>query len=40
MFDPRRSFQLQGFTGRGATTTIHDAADGRLRQFPGHGRQA
>src|SRR5260370_1155211 len=24
-FDPRRNFQLQGFTGRGATTTIHDA---------------
>jgi hypothetical protein len=26
MFDPRRNFQLQGFTGRGATTTIHDAS--------------
>jgi hypothetical protein len=27
MFDPRRNFQLQGFTGRGATTTIHDASE-------------
>ena len=27
MFDPRRNFQLQGFTGRGATTTIHDATE-------------
>jgi hypothetical protein len=26
IFDPRRKFQLQGFTGRGATTTIHDAS--------------
>ena len=26
IFDPRRNFQLQGFTGRGATTTIHDAS--------------
>jgi hypothetical protein len=25
IFDPRRNFQLQGFTGRGATTTVHDA---------------
>ncbi len=25
IFDPRRNFQLQGFTGRGATTTLHDA---------------
>jgi hypothetical protein len=25
-FDPRRNFQLQGFTGRGATTTLHDAS--------------
>ena len=25
-FDPRRNFQLQGFTGRAATTTIHDAS--------------
>jgi hypothetical protein len=27
IFDPRRSFQLRGFTGRGATTTIHDATE-------------
>ena len=26
LFDPRRNFQLQGFTGRGATTTMHDAS--------------
>ncbi|MGE5486338.1 MAG: hypothetical protein ACM3ZB_00785, partial [bacterium] len=26
IFDPRHSFQLQGFTGRGATTTLHDAS--------------
>ena len=26
IFDPRRNFQTQGFTGRGATTTIHDAS--------------
>ena len=26
IFDPRRNFQLQGFTGRGATTTLHDAS--------------
>jgi hypothetical protein len=26
IFDPRRNFQLQGVTGRGATTTIHDAS--------------
>ena len=26
IFDPRRNFQLQGFTGRAATTTIHDAS--------------
>ncbi len=25
IFDPRRNFHLQGFTGRAATTTIHDA---------------
>ena len=25
MFDPRRNFQTQDFTGRGATTTLHDA---------------
>ena len=25
IFDPRRNLQLQGFTGRGATTTLHDA---------------
>jgi hypothetical protein len=27
IFDPRRNLQLQGFTGRAATTTIHDAAE-------------
>jgi len=26
IFNPRRNFQLQGFTGRGATTTLHDAS--------------
>ncbi len=26
IFDPQRNFQLQGFTGRGATTTLHDAS--------------
>ena len=26
IFDPRRNVQLQGFTGRGATTTLHDAS--------------
>ncbi len=26
IFDPRRNFQLQGFTGRGATTTLRDAS--------------
>jgi hypothetical protein len=26
IFDPRRNFQLQGFTGRAATTTNHDAS--------------
>jgi hypothetical protein len=30
IFDPRRNFQLQGFTGRGATTTIHDATETSL----------
>ena len=25
IFDPRRNLQLQGFTGRAATTTLHDA---------------
>lgn len=25
LFDPRRTIQLQGFSGRAATTTIHDA---------------
>ena len=25
IFDPRRNLQLQGFAGRGATTTLHDA---------------
>ena len=25
IFDPRRNLQLQGFAGRGATTTIHNA---------------
>ncbi len=27
MFDPRRAIQLQSFSGRAATTTIHDAAE-------------
>ena len=27
MFDPRRTIQLQGFSGRAATTTIHDATE-------------
>ena len=27
IFDSRRNFQLQGFTGRGATTTLHDATE-------------
>ena len=27
IFDPRRNFQTQGFTGRGATTTMHDATE-------------
>ncbi|MCC6391833.1 MAG: hypothetical protein IT167_14630 [Bryobacterales bacterium] len=27
IFDPRRNFQLQGFTGRAATTTLHDASE-------------
>ena len=27
IFDPRRNFQTQGFTGRAATTTMHDATE-------------
>ena len=27
MFDPRRTVQLQGFSGKAATTTIHDATE-------------
>jgi hypothetical protein len=27
IFDPRRNFQTQGFTGRGATTTMHNATE-------------
>ena len=27
MFDPRRNLQLQGFSGRAATTTLHDATE-------------
>ncbi|MCC6362146.1 MAG: hypothetical protein IT165_01400 [Bryobacterales bacterium] len=27
IFDPRRNFQTQGFTGKAATTTIHDATE-------------
>lgn len=27
IFDPRRNIQLQGFSGRAATTTIHDATE-------------
>jgi hypothetical protein len=36
IFDPRRNFQTQGFTGRAATTTIHDATETGvyLRDFP------
>jgi len=26
-FDPRRTIQLQGFSGRAATTTLHDATE-------------
>jgi hypothetical protein len=29
IFDPRRNFQLHGFTARAATTTLYDAT-GRL----------
>lgn len=31
MFDPRRTIQLQGFSGRAATTTIHDATETGLQ---------
>jgi hypothetical protein len=27
VFDPRRTIQLQGFSGRAATTTLHDATE-------------
>jgi hypothetical protein len=27
IFDPRRNMHVQGFAGRGATTTIHDATE-------------
>jgi hypothetical protein len=27
IFDPRRNFQTQGFTAKGATTTLHDATE-------------
>ena len=27
IFDPRRNLQLQGFAGRAATTTLHDAKE-------------
>src|SRR6202023_708395 len=27
IFDPRRNLQLQGFAGRAATTTMHDATE-------------
>ena len=30
IFDPRRNFQLQGFSGRAATTTMHDATEAGL----------
>ncbi len=30
LFDPRRTIQLQGFSGRAATTTIHDATESSL----------
>jgi hypothetical protein len=27
IFDPRRTMHVQGFSGRAATTTIHDATE-------------
>ncbi len=27
LFDPRRTMHVQGFSGRAATTTIHDATE-------------
>ncbi|MGE5567529.1 MAG: hypothetical protein ACM3S5_00690, partial [Rhodospirillales bacterium] len=27
IFDPRRNMHVQGFSGRAATTTIHDATE-------------
>ncbi|MGH9204786.1 MAG: hypothetical protein ACRD2A_26470, partial [Vicinamibacterales bacterium] len=27
IFDPRRNMQVQGFSGRAATTTIHEATE-------------
>jgi hypothetical protein len=30
IFDPRRNFQTQGFTGKGATTTMYDATETRV----------
>ena len=31
LFDPRRTIQLQGFSGRAATTTLHDGSETGLR---------
>jgi hypothetical protein len=31
LFDPRRTIQLQGFSGRAATTTLHDATETGLQ---------
>ena len=31
IFDPRRNIQLQGFSGRAATTTHHDATETGFR---------
>jgi hypothetical protein len=33
IFDPPRNFQLRGFPGRAAATTIHDATFHRVRNF-------
>jgi hypothetical protein len=34
IFDPRRNFQLQGFSSRAATTTLHDATATAFRTGP------
>jgi len=33
LFDPRRAIQLQGFSGRAATTTLHDATETGFQIF-------